>query len=155
MVIGSYGKQITVDHGGYNVRVHIVRLFKVPKGETECTEPIPAAAKEDSVPVGSGLEPRLSGTASLSCSNSGVPKFLDCGSGQGGSTALDCGNVSAHKSYLDERPNTPRMVSSGRTGLPEVVNFKEISVPTSLRLGENLWCSKNRDVTGGKGICDV
>ena len=138
MVIGSYGKQITVDHGGYNVRVHIVRLFKVPKGETECTEPIPAAAKEDSVPVGSGLEPRLSGTASLSCSNSGVPKFLDCGSGQGGSTALDCGNFGA------QRPSIPVTVSSGRTGIPEVVNFKEIGFPRSLRLGENQCSSKNR-----------
>ena len=29
MVIGSDGKQVTVDHGGYNVRVHIVWLSKV------------------------------------------------------------------------------------------------------------------------------
>ena len=28
VVIGSDGKQVTVDHGGYNVRVHIVWLLK-------------------------------------------------------------------------------------------------------------------------------
>ena len=75
--------------------------------------------------VDGGLKPGLSGTASLSCSNSGVPKSLDCGSGQGGSTALDCGNFGA------QRPSIPGTVSSGHIGIPEVVNFKEIGVPRS------------------------
>ena len=40
------------------------------------------------VSVDGGLKPGLSGTASLCCSNSGVLKSLDCGSGQGDSTSV-------------------------------------------------------------------
>ena len=76
----------------------------------------------------------FSATESLSCSDSGVPKSLDCGSGQDGSTALECGNFGA------QRPSIPGTVSSGHTGIPEVVNFKEIGVPRSMKLGIIDWC---------------
>ena len=45
-------------------------------------------------------------------------RFLDHGSGQGGSAGIDCGNFGAHKSDLDERPSIAGTVSSGNTGVP-------------------------------------